>query len=124
VDGEAEFLRVSYNFKQAGPMISEHIEEREGVYYIPGTRISLDSVVYAFREGCSPETIREDFAGLTLAHVYGAVPFYLDHQTEIDAYLLRRREQWAELERQGTPASPDLQARLERARRRVSLPQQ
>jgi uncharacterized protein (DUF433 family) len=105
-------------------MISEHIEERQGVYYIPGTRISLDSVVYAFREGCSPETIREDFAGLTLAHVYGAIAFYLDRQTEIDAYLLRRREQWAELERQGTPASPDLQARIERARHSVSLPHQ
>ena len=105
-------------------MIGEHIEEREGVYYVPGTRISLDSVVYAFREGCSPETIREDFEGLTLAHVYGAIAFYLDHQTEIDAYLLRRRDQWAELERLGTPASPDLQARLERARRGVSLPSQ
>jgi len=52
-------------------MVSEHIEQREGVYYVPGTRISLDSIVYAFREGCSPETIREDFEGLTLARVYG-----------------------------------------------------
>ena len=54
-------------------MISEHIEQREGVYYVPGTRISLDSIVYAFREGCSRETICEDFEGLTLAHVYGAI---------------------------------------------------
>jgi uncharacterized protein (DUF433 family) len=90
-------------------MSSEHIEGREGVYYVPGTRISLDSIVYAFREGCSPETIREDFVGLTLANVYGAIAFYLDHQTEIDTYLSGRRGQWAELERQGTPASPDLQ---------------
>lgn len=105
-------------------MISDHIEEREGIYYVPGTRISLDSIVYAFREGCSPETIREDFTGLTLAHVYGAIASYLDHQAEIDAYLLRRQEQWAELERQGTPASPELQARLERARRSVPLPRQ
>ena len=105
-------------------MVGEHIEELEGVYYVPGTRISLDSIVYAFREGCSPETIREDFVGLTLANVYGAIAFYLDHQTEIDAYLLRRREQWAELERQGTPASQDLPARLEGARRGVSLPRQ
>ena len=104
-------------------MVSEHIEQREGVYYIPGTRISLDSIVYAFREGCSPETIREDFEGLTLAHVFGAIAFYLDHKAYIDAYLLQRKEQWAELERQGTPPSPDLHARLERARRSVSLPQ-
>jgi len=105
-------------------MVSEHIEQREGVYYVPGTRISLDSIVYAFREGCSPETIREDFEGLTLAHVYGAIAFYLDHPADIDAYLLQRKERWAELERQGTPASPDLHARLERARRSVSLPRQ
>jgi hypothetical protein len=77
---------------------------------------------YAFREGCSPETIREDFEGLTLARVYGAIAFYLDHQANIDAYLLHRKEQWAELERQGTAASQDLQARLEHARGSVSLP--
>ena len=105
-------------------MVSEHVEEREGVYYVPGTRVSLDSIVYAFREGCSPETIREDFEGLTPAHVYGAIAFYLDHQADIEGYLLQRKEQWAELERQGTPASRDLHARLERARRNVSLPRQ
>ena len=105
-------------------MVSEHIEQREGVYYVPGTRISLDSIVYAFREGCSPETIREDFEGLTLARVYGAIAFYLDHQADIDAYLMQRKEQWAELERNGSPASPDLRAGLERARRGVSLPRQ
>jgi uncharacterized protein (DUF433 family) len=101
-------------------MTSGHVEECEGVYYVPRTRISLDSVIYAFHEGYSPETIREDFAGLTLANVYGAIAFYLDHQTEIDGYLLRRNEQWAELERQGVPASKDLQARLELARSRIS----
>jgi len=100
-------------------MAGEHIEQREGVYYIQGTRISLDSIVYAFREGCSPESIREDFEGLTLPRVYGAIAFYLDHQADIDAYLSRRKDQWNELERQGNPASPDLQARLERARRNV-----
>src|SRR5712692_458583 len=101
-------------------MVSEHVEQREGVYYVPGTRISLDSIVYAFREGWSPETILEDFEGLTLAHVYGAIAFYLDHQADIDTYLLQRKEQWAELERQGTPAGPDLLVRLARALGSVS----
>ena len=105
-------------------MANEHVEQREGVYYLPGSRVSLDSIVYAFREGCSPESIREDFEGLTLAHVYGAIAFYLDHQADIDAYLAQRKEQWAELERQGTPASPDLLARLERVSGNVVLPRQ
>jgi uncharacterized protein (DUF433 family) len=105
-------------------MASEHVEQREGVYYLPGTRVSLDSIVYAFREGCSPESIREDFEGLTLARVYGAIAFYLDHQADIDAYLAQRKERWSVLERQGTPASPDLRARLEHARGSVPLPRQ
>jgi uncharacterized protein (DUF433 family) len=103
-------------------MAREHVELRDGVYYIPGTRISLDSIVYAFHEGCSPESIREDFEGLTLAGVYGAIAFYLDHQADIDAYLSRRKQEWAELERRGSPASPDLQARIERARLGVAPP--
>lgn len=103
--------------------MASHVEMREGVYYLIGTRVSLDSIVYAFREGCSPETIREDFEGLTLAGVYGAVSFYLDHQQEIDSYLLRRQEQWAELERQSTPASEHLRQRIEGARRRMHASQ-
>jgi uncharacterized protein (DUF433 family) len=103
-------------------MVSEHVELREGVYYIPGTRISLDSIVYAFHEGCSPASIREDFEGLTLADVYGAIAFYLDHQADIDDYLSRRKAQWDDLERQGNPVSPDLQARIERGRPGVFPP--
>ena len=102
-------------------MVSKHIEQREGCYYVSGTRISLDSIVYAFREGCSPESIREDFDGLTLADVYGAIAFYLDHQAGIDSYLLGRKARWAELERQGTPISPELAARIERAKQNHSV---
>ena len=95
--------------------MSEHIEKRGGVYYVPGTSISLDSIVYAFREGSSPESIREDFEGLTLPHVYGVISFYLDNQAKVDSYLLRRMQHWAEMERKGTPPDPDLQNRLEGA---------
>jgi hypothetical protein len=59
-----------------------------------------------------------------LAQVYGAIAHYLDRQAEVDDYLAQRREQWAELERQGTPLGTDLQVRLERARGSVSLPRQ
>jgi len=98
----------------------QHVEQREGAYYVKGTRVTLDSIVYAFREGCSPEAIREDFEGLSLSNVYGAIAFFLDHQVEVDAYLRERREQWEALERKGSPPEPDLQARLDRARRNVS----
>jgi uncharacterized protein (DUF433 family) len=99
--------------------MNEHVEDRNGVYYIPGTRISLDSIVYAFRLGSSPESIREDFDGLSLPHVYGAITYYLDNRADVDAYLATRKEQWMELERQGTPPNAELLERLENARSRA-----
>ena len=36
-------------------MRSEYVEQRNGGYYVAGTRISLDSVVYSFNEAQSPE---------------------------------------------------------------------
>lgn len=69
-------------------MQSEYIEQRNGGYYVAGARISLDSVVYSFNEGHSPEAIQEDFPSLKLAQIYGAIAFYLDHQAVIDQYLV------------------------------------
>jgi uncharacterized protein (DUF433 family) len=47
----------------------------------------LDSIVYAFLEGDSAETIQQSFPVLTLAQVYGAIAFYLDPQTEVSSHL-------------------------------------
>ncbi len=63
-----------------------------GTWRLTGTRISIDSIVYAFRRGESPETIRRCFDPLTLEQVYGAITFYLANKGEVDAYLQRQRE--------------------------------
>jgi uncharacterized protein (DUF433 family) len=42
-------------------MHSDYVEQRDGGYYVTGARVSLDSIVYAFKEGQSPEAIQEDF---------------------------------------------------------------
>ena len=65
-------------------MTSEYIEQRNGGYCVAGTRISLDSVVYSFKEGNSPEAIRQDYPLLDLSQIYGAIAFYLDHEAAID----------------------------------------
>ena len=51
---------TGYTRKEHGTH-SEYIEQRDGGYYVAGTRISLDSVVYAFNRGDSPERILEEF---------------------------------------------------------------
>ena len=67
-------------------MTSEYIEERNGGYYVAGTRISLDSVVYSFERGNSPEAIQKEYTLLTLPQIYGAIAFYLDHQADIRSF--------------------------------------
>ena len=68
-------------------MSKEYVEQRDGGYWIAGKRISLDSVVYAFRDGAAPESILRSFPLLTLEEIYGAITFYLSHQEQIDTYL-------------------------------------
>jgi hypothetical protein len=48
---------------------SEYIEQRNGGFYVAGTRVSLDSIVYSFKGGDSPETIRQNFSSLTLGQL-------------------------------------------------------
>jgi uncharacterized protein (DUF433 family) len=98
---------------------SEYIEQRDGGFYVSGTRVSLDSIVYSFRAGDSPETIRQNFSSLSLEQVYGAIAFYLAHEQEVDANI---REGEAEIERSVPPLSesrPERYARLEHARHEI-----
>jgi uncharacterized protein (DUF433 family) len=69
-----------------------YVEYRSNAYWVEGTRISLDSIVYAFQKGASPEGIVQSFPLLTLEQVYGAIAFYLANRTEIDAYLVAEEE--------------------------------
>ena len=64
-----------------------YIEQREGVYRVGGTRVALDSIVYAFLEGHTAESIQQSFPSLTLEQVYGAITYYLAHRAGIDTYL-------------------------------------
>ncbi|MBI3952242.1 MAG: DUF433 domain-containing protein [Acidobacteria bacterium] len=90
------------------PPPKSYIEVRHGGYYIAGTRISLASVVYAFREGLSPETIQRDcFSLLTLEQVYGAIAFYLAHQSEIDAYLETMQAEYEAARQRDREADPE-----------------
>jgi uncharacterized protein (DUF433 family) len=96
--------------------MAEYVEKRDGNYYIAGTRISLDSIVYAFRDGESPEGICQNFELLRLEEVYGAIAYYLANQAGIDAYLLHKNEKWAEGRRNAQPLPKDLREKLIRAR--------
>jgi uncharacterized protein (DUF433 family) len=57
----------------------DYIAQRDGGFWVAGSRVSLDSIVYASRSGESPEAIQQEFPSLSLEQVYGAVAFYPGH---------------------------------------------
>ncbi|MFZ5829880.1 MAG: DUF433 domain-containing protein [Planctomycetota bacterium] len=95
-----------------------YFEARNGGYFVGGTRVSLDSIVLAFLEGLSPETIAaECFSTLTLEQVYGAITYYLAHRSEIDSYLKEADEEFGALRQAVRAAAPEFTQKLIEARR-------
>ena len=58
---------------------------------IAGTRTSVRSIVSLWRLGIMPEEIVNHLPHLTLAQIFDALSFYLDHQTEINEYIERNQ---------------------------------
>jgi uncharacterized protein (DUF433 family) len=70
-------------------------EDEHGVMRVGGTRVAFESIIYPFREGRSPESIRQSFPALTLEDVYGAITYYLANRPLADDYLKRQDDELA-----------------------------
>ena len=103
-------------------MAKEYVERRDGPYYVLGSRVSLDSVVYAFLRGESPDGIADSFPALNLEQVFGAVAFYLANRETIDAYLLDGRAEFARMRDEARRKHPALYAKLAAARHAAPSP--
>ena len=69
----------------------------EGGWRMADSRVSPDSIVYAYREEKSPEAIVEEFPTLSPEQVYGAIAFYLRNREKTDQYLSQQETKWQEL---------------------------
>lgn len=115
---------VRYRKLAEASAMGEYIEEREGGLYVAGSRVSLASIIVAFQNGASPETICQNYPSLSLAQVYGAIAFYLNHPAESKTYLANLREKWNALERTSHAPPAEMQERLEATRQRFLLAQE
>jgi len=89
-------------------------EDASGVIRVENTRVTLDSVVWAFREGASAEEIAERFPAITLGAVYAAIAYYLQNRAELDAYLQRREAEGEHIRNriESWPDAKDFRERL------------
>lgn len=105
-------------------MAKEYIEQRSGAYYIAGSRVSLDSVVYAFLRGESPEGIAESFPALGLEQIFGALAFYVANREVVDRSLSEGEREFEAMRQQARRDHPALYAKLAEARRKTHTPTQ
>ena len=103
-------------------MISAYVEQRDGAYRVTGTRVSLDSIVFALRSGQSAESIAQSFPALTIEHAYGAITFYLAHREEIDRYLEAQERDYETKRAAARAADPKFYEKLADAKRHTPLP--
>ena len=99
---------------------SDYITIDGSTYRIAGTRVSLDSIVYDYLSGLSPEAITDNFDTLSLEQVYGAITFYLSHRDEVDRHLMQNRVKFDALRKQARESHPLLYRKLEEMQEALS----
>lgn len=89
-----------------------YIEARSGVLYVRGSRVPLESLVWLWREGHDAEAIQEAYSTLTLAEVYGAIAYYLDHRDDVERQLAASETTYHTQRAAAEAADPTRYARL------------
>ena len=95
----------------------EYVEQRDGGLWVTGTRVSLDSLVFAFLRGESPEGIAESYPAVSLEQVFGGIAYYLANRQAVDSYLSEGEAEFARLRDEARRRHPALYAELDAARR-------
>jgi uncharacterized protein (DUF433 family) len=103
-------------------MSKEYVEKVGEAYRVARTRVSLDSIVYSFWNGESPESIVQSFPTLTLEQVYGAIAYYLDHQDEIDEYIRQGEADYDARREEARKADPMFYQKMAERRRQMKTP--
>ncbi len=80
--------------------------DASGVIRVGGTRVSLDTVIIAYKQGSDAEDIVDQFDSLKLADVHAVISYYLQNREEVEAYLTGR-EKFREQIRQMIEARSD-----------------
>jgi uncharacterized protein (DUF433 family) len=78
---------------ESGPLLLD----ADGVVRVGSSRVTLDSVVAAFRTGATAEQIAQQYPSVDLADVYAVITYYLRHRGEVDEYLRARDRAAAEV---------------------------
>lgn len=74
--------------------------EEGGTIRVGDTRVTLDTVIGAYHNGCSAEEIVLKYPTLNITDVYAVLTYYRWYSEPIEAYLTERRQQSTHIQQQ------------------------
>jgi uncharacterized protein (DUF433 family) len=74
--------------------------DEHGVIRVSNTRVTLDTIVTAFKEGATAEEIAQQYPTVPLADVYYVIGYYLHKRDQVEEYLGKRKLEADELQTQ------------------------
>ena len=94
----------------------------DGAIRVGGTRVTLDTLIEAYREGATPEEMVQQYTTLELADVYAAIGYYLRHPSQVERYLGERGALQEEVRRENERRFPSAGLRERLLNRRTKRP--
>ncbi len=88
--------------------------DADGVIRFDDSRVPLDAIVIAFKQGAAPEEIASQYPTLRLADIYSAIGYYLNNQDKTEAYLKTRQANAQKLRQKVEAHQGDRQSLRER----------
>ena len=83
------------------------LRDEKGTLFVGSTRVLLQNIITARGRGETPEQIREEFPSLSLAQVYGAILYYLEHQETLDTRFAENQRQFDDADTANRAARAD-----------------
>lgn len=74
--------------------------DSDGVVRVSGTRITFDTIIYAFLDGATSEEIAQQYPTLSLPDIYSVIGYYLNQHAKVNKYLQRREKFAAKVKQQ------------------------
>ena len=97
-------------------------KDADGVIRVGGTRVTLDTLIEAFRDGATPEEMVQQYPSLELADIYAAIGYYLRHPVEVGQYLGEQDALRVEMRRENERRFPSAGIRERLLNRRAKRP--
>lgn len=81
---------------------------QDGSIRVKGTRLPIERIVYAYKNGECPEEIFDSYPSnvYTVADIYLVIAYYLQNKEKIEKYIARREEEARKI-REEIESAPD-----------------